>query len=102
MSQKHILKIIEKTFRVNQIEPQALPLKVGCSWSQPLEFLVEACTPVPFAFWSTRRRPGHTGATEQVGGGAGGAPGKDGTGVYPAWGRVPEGIQRADCQQDSH
>mmetsp|Transcript_12072 Transcript_12072/g.36231 ORF Transcript_12072/g.36231 Transcript_12072/m.36231 type:complete len:656 (-) Transcript_12072:500-2467(-) len=25
--QKHILKIIEKTFRVNQIEPQALPLK---------------------------------------------------------------------------
>lgn len=26
--QKHVLKIIEKTFRVNSIEPQAQPLKV--------------------------------------------------------------------------
>ena len=26
--QKHVLKIIEKTFKVNSIEPQAQPLKV--------------------------------------------------------------------------
>jgi hypothetical protein len=29
--QKHVLKIIEKTFKVNSIEPQAQPLKVPTS-----------------------------------------------------------------------
>ena len=33
--QKHVLKIIEKTFKVNSIEPQAQPLKVSQS-NQPL------------------------------------------------------------------
>lgn len=31
--QEHVLKIMEKTFRVSSIEPQAQPLKVG-AWRQ--------------------------------------------------------------------
>jgi hypothetical protein len=34
--QKHVLKIIEKTFKVNSIEPQAQPLKVPCAKSPAL------------------------------------------------------------------